>query len=221
MYITANPTKYDTDQAKILLVLSYMREGTVSMFAQRYYFDRELREWKPTETKLKWGTFKDFLTELAKVFRDEGTEQKAQQKLFTMRMGKKTADDFIADFLITAAKSGFDMESMVDYFCRAIHPEILKQIYRLPDLPTSMDDWVKYTQRFDNQWRELQSIRNSIPTMTTQRNSSSRYNSSNAPSSMNTSVVPMAVDAVRTPLIDDKRSRLRGASGKPPPCIKL
>ena len=77
MYITANPTKYNTDQAKILLVLSYMREGTASMFAQRYYFDRELRDWKPTETKLLWGTFKDFLTELAKVFRDEGMEQKA------------------------------------------------------------------------------------------------------------------------------------------------
>ena len=85
-----------------------------------------------------------------------------------MRMGKKTADDFIADFLITAAESGFDMESTVDYFCRAIHPEILKQIYRLPDLPTSMDDWVKYTQRFDNQWRELQSIKSSIPAVITQ-----------------------------------------------------
>ena len=33
-----------------------------------------------------------------------------------MRMGKKTADDFVTDFLITAAKSGFDMESTVDYF---------------------------------------------------------------------------------------------------------
>ena len=150
MYITTNPTKYDTDQAKILLVLSYMREGTALMFAQRYYFDRELREWKPMETKLKWGTFKEFLMELAKVFRDKGTEQKARQKLFTMRMGKKMADDFIADFLITTAESGFNMESTVDYFRRAIHPEILKQIYRLLDLPTSMDDWVKYTQRFDN-----------------------------------------------------------------------
>ena len=85
-----------------------------------------------------------------------------------MRMGKKTADDFVVDFLITAAESGFDMESTVDYFRRAIHPEILKQIYRLPDLLTSMDNWVKYTQRFDNQWRELQSIRSSIPAMTTQ-----------------------------------------------------
>ena len=130
-----------------------------------------------------------------------------------MRMGKKTADDFVADFLITAAESGFDIESTVDYFRRAIHPEILKQIYRLPDLPTSMDDWVKYTQRFDNQWRELQSIRSSIPAMTTQRNSSSRYNSSNAPSSMNNSVIPMAVDAVRTPLTDDERFRLRAEGG--------
>ena len=67
-----------------------------------------------------------------------------------------------------------------------------------------MDDWVKYTQCFDNQWRELQSIRNSIPTMSTQQNSSSHYNSSNAPSSMNNSVVPMAVDAIRTPLTDNE-----------------
>ena len=129
MYITANPTKYDTDQAKILLVLSYMREGTTLMFAQTYYFDRELRDWKPTETKLVWGTFKVFLVELAKVFKDEGTEQKAQQKLFTMRMGKRMADDFVTDFLITAAESRFNLESTVNYFCRAIHLEILKQVY--------------------------------------------------------------------------------------------
>ena len=44
------------------------------MLVQRYYFDRKLRDWKPTETKLVWGTFKAFLTELAKVFKDEGTE---------------------------------------------------------------------------------------------------------------------------------------------------
>ena len=53
MYITANPTKYNTNQAKILLVLSYMREGTALIFTQRYYFDRKLREWKLIETKLK------------------------------------------------------------------------------------------------------------------------------------------------------------------------
>ena len=204
MYITANPTKYDTDQAKILLVLSYMREGTVSMFAQRYYFDRELRDWKPTETKLTWGTFKAFLTELAKVFKDEETEQKVRQKLFTMRMGKRTADDFIVDFLITVAESGFNLESTVNYFRQAIHPEILKQVYRLLDMPTTMDDWVKYTQCFDNQWRELQSIKSSILAVTTQQNNPFCYNSSNTPSSMNNSVVPMAVDAVCTPLTNDE-----------------
>ena len=138
MYITANLTKYDTNQAKILLILSYMRERTASMFAQRYYFDRELRNWKPIETKLKWGTFKDFLTELAKVFKDEGMKQKAQQKLFTMRMGKRTVDNFVADFQITIAESGFDMESIVDYFRQAIYLEILKQIYRLPDMPDTI-----------------------------------------------------------------------------------
>ena len=123
------------------------------------------------------------------------------------------ADDFVADFLITAAESRFDMESTVDYFHRAIHLEILKQIYRLPDMPTNMDDWVKYTQRFDNQWRELQSIKSSVPTIFTQRNNPSRYNSSNAPSSMNNSIVPMAVDTVHTPLTDDKRSRFHAEGG--------
>ena len=55
------------------------------------------------------------------------------------------ADDFVVNFMIMVAESGFDIESTVDYFWRAIHPEILKQIYRLPDMPTNMDDWVKYT----------------------------------------------------------------------------
>ena len=211
MYIVANPTKFTDDKSKILLILSYMREGTASMFAQRYYYDRELRIWKAGEARLVWGTFANFLTELAKAFQDEGTEQKARQKLFTMRMGKRTADDFVADFQITAAESGFDMESTVDYFRRAIHPEILKQIYRLLDMPVTVADWIKYTQRFDNQWRELQSIKSSIPAV--QRTNPFRYNSSNAPSSMNNSVVPMAIDSVRTPLTDAERARLRSEGG--------
>ena len=53
-------------------------------------------------------------------------------------MGKRMADDFMADFQITTAKSGFNIESTVDYFCQAIHPEILKQIYRLPDMPDTI-----------------------------------------------------------------------------------
>ena len=77
-------------------------------------------------------------------------EQKARQKLFTMRMGKRTADDFVADFQITTAESGFDIESTVNYFRQAIHLEILKQIYRLPDMPVTIADWIKYTQQFDN-----------------------------------------------------------------------
>ncbi|ETW77374.1 hypothetical protein HETIRDRAFT_167449 [Heterobasidion irregulare TC 32-1] len=213
MYILANPTKYDTDKDKTLMVLSYMREGTASLFAQKYYFDRELREYKPTETRKVWGTFKDFLKELAAAFKDESLEQKARQKLFTMRMGKRSADEFVTDYLMTAGESGFDLESTVDYFRRAIHPEILKQIYRLPDMPTTMDDWVKYTRRFDNQWRELQSIKSSVPSATVRSNNPFRYNSSNAPSSMNNSVVPMAVDSVRTTLTDEERNRLRMEGG--------
>ena len=78
MYITANPTKFTDDKSKILFVLSYMREGMASMYVQRYYYDRELRTWKAGEDRLVWGTFKKFLEELKKVFRDKGTEQKAR-----------------------------------------------------------------------------------------------------------------------------------------------
>ena len=37
--------------------------------------------------------------------------------LFTIRMGKRTADDFVTDFLITAAESRFNLESIINYFC--------------------------------------------------------------------------------------------------------
>ncbi|ETW87776.1 hypothetical protein HETIRDRAFT_424455 [Heterobasidion irregulare TC 32-1] len=181
MYILANPTKYDMDMNKTLLVLSYIREGTAALFTQKYYFDRELQEYKATETKVAWGMFKAFLKELATAFKDKGLEQKARQKMFTMRMGKRTADDFVTDYLITAGESGFNLESTIDYFHRAIHLEILKQIYRLLEMPTTMDDW----------------------------NNPFRYNSSNAPSSMNNSVIPMAIDMVRTALTNEEQNRLR------------
>ena len=39
MYITANPTKFSNDKAKILFVLLYMRKETASIYAQRYYYN--------------------------------------------------------------------------------------------------------------------------------------------------------------------------------------
>ena len=60
-------------------------------------------------------------------------------------MGKQMADNFVTDFQITMVESRFDMESIVDYFCQAIYPEILKQIYRLLDMPSKVKDWIKYT----------------------------------------------------------------------------
>ncbi|ETW85191.1 hypothetical protein HETIRDRAFT_424594 [Heterobasidion irregulare TC 32-1] len=130
-----------------------------------------------------------------------------------MRMGKCSVDKFIMDYLMTAGQSGFDLESTIDYFRQAIHPEFLKQIYRLPEMLTTMDNWVKYTQRFNNQWRELQSIKSSVPTTMPCRNNPFRYNSSNAPTSMNNSVVPMGIDAVCTPLTDDEQARLHAEGG--------
>ncbi|ETW84797.1 hypothetical protein HETIRDRAFT_103290 [Heterobasidion irregulare TC 32-1] len=112
------------------------------------------------------------------------------------------------DYLMTTRESGFDLESTIDYFCQAIHPEILKQIYRLPEMLTTMNDWVKYTRRFDNQWRELQSIKSSVHITVPHRNNPFQYDSSNAPASMNNLVVPMAIDAVHTLLSNDERARL-------------
>ncbi|ETW76701.1 hypothetical protein HETIRDRAFT_430052 [Heterobasidion irregulare TC 32-1] len=133
------------------------------------------------ETKATWGTFKAFLTELAAAFKDESLKQKARQKLFTIRMGKHLADDFIMDYLMMAGESRFDLESTVNYFCQAIHPEILKQIYQLPEMLTTMDNW----------------------------NNPFHYNSSNTPSSMNNSIIPMAIDSVCTALTDKERNKLR------------
>ncbi|ETW75018.1 hypothetical protein HETIRDRAFT_423601 [Heterobasidion irregulare TC 32-1] len=149
MYILANPTKYTTDMDKILMVLSYMREGTALL------------------------------------------------------MGKCSADEFVTDYLMTAGESGFDLESTVNYFRRAIYLEIFKQIYRLPEMPTTIDDW----------WRELQSIKSSVPTTMPRHNNPFCYDFSNAPTSMNNSVVPMAIDSIHTPLTDDERARLRAEGG--------
>ncbi|ETW80773.1 hypothetical protein HETIRDRAFT_418735 [Heterobasidion irregulare TC 32-1] len=162
-------------------VLAYMSASTASFFAQKYYFDRELREYKAMETKLTWGVFKEFLKELA--------------ALFTMRMGKQSADEFVTDYLMTTGESRFNLEST------------------LPEMPTTMNDWVKYTQRFDNQWRELQNIKSSVPTTMPHHNNPFCYDSSNAPTSMNNSVVPMAIDAICTLLTDDEQAKLRAEGG--------
>ena len=118
-------------------------------WAQYYYM---------TKIEGKVITFAMFLKDLQGAFHNDLAKQTARSNLFTICQGKETADEFISKFRLVADEIGFDDAIILEYFHRAIHPDLLEIVYLMETLPTTLSDWYKYVIRFDGQKEEATSI---------------------------------------------------------------
>ena len=113
-------------------------------------------------------TFATFLKDLQGAFHNNAAKQAARSNLFTIRQGKETANEFISRFRLIASEAEFDDAMTLEYFRRAIHPDLLEIVYSMETLPTTLSDWYKYVMRFDGQKEEAASILSQSPFQTHQ-----------------------------------------------------
>lgn len=100
MYLLINKLHYKTDNQKITFVLSFMTEGEVIGWREAWIEDHI------KGTKIKWGSYQDFLKDLTKAFSEVDEQGSALTKLDNMTQGADTADDFVSKFKIILAKTG-------------------------------------------------------------------------------------------------------------------
>ena len=82
--------KIEEDEARILVALSYMKEGMAANWANHFYDKCEEGEYFGT-----WSNFRDLLRT---TFQDKTHGQRAREKLETFKQGTHRVDDFIAKF---------------------------------------------------------------------------------------------------------------------------
>lgn len=150
VYLEINKHIYDTDERKILFVISYCQGGTAGIWAETFVNTRLLTG--------QLGTWLDFQTEFTRNFLSSDIAGDAKGELMQLKQ-RGTADEYVAQFKILASRSGItDYEALVELFQRGLQRDLLKSIYNKDTLPTTMDNWYRAAQDMDHQWRRMRRV---------------------------------------------------------------
>ena len=154
LYLLVNKDIYNDDDRKIAYALSFMREGSAAL-------------WSLTETEAalkrnppNFGTWQDFLNKFSALFILENTKDQAIAWMTTARVDKKTPlMDYISQFKNNAALSEISNEDvLINFYSRGIPPFLMKKIYGMDTVPTTIEKWYQATLCFQHVWEKTQEI---------------------------------------------------------------
>lgn len=163
-YLRLNDQVYGSDDKKITFVLSYMRNGRASEWAQ--YWTTKIT----SEPGIH--SIHQFWTEFDKAFITTDAAGEARSKLYALRQSG-TADEYNAQFQMLATQAGItEYTALVEPYQRGLKKALLDRIYNMNDLPGPaepakqgqkssdpvMDYWYKAASRLDNQQRRLAAL---------------------------------------------------------------
>jgi len=98
-------------------------------------------------------TAEEVLMTLDKIYGDKNKRARAINELRTLRMGRKTFDDFYVDFARCAAEIGYADDAMIPLLENAISDELVKQVIGLRK-PLDYYDLVDFYREIDHQMRD-------------------------------------------------------------------
>ena len=125
------------DEKKILIALSYMKSGTATAWANRW-FDKN-------GTKASLGSWADFQTELEAAFQDKDAKRKARERLETYKQRDARIDDFISRFDSLTADAGIDSsdDEQIRLLELNVKSEIINAVYGSGSVPATFPDYRK------------------------------------------------------------------------------
>src|SRR5271168_1185951 len=153
LYLTLNRAVYETDEKKIIFMLSYMTEGTARAWKEAF-----VRDVINTQTN-DFGSLKQFTANLKRAFEASDSEGDARAKLRQLNQGKDSVDDYVAQFRILAGKARMtDNAALTEYFMEGVNTGILRKIFAQEKLPATITEWYERTSRCDSHYRRVQEI---------------------------------------------------------------
>ena len=102
LYILVNKRAFPSHKKKILFVLSYLKEGTVAVWAENW-----VTQYTDNDSNIYYlDTFQAFINQLGKSFEDSSKKETTIQRLRQLKQGSKSADVFFQQFEILKTKAG-------------------------------------------------------------------------------------------------------------------
>ena len=157
-YLQLNKHIYKDDESKIAFVLSFCTE-------------KEAQKWKETylgniykDEQFEYPTFKKFLETFMEYFKPINQMRTANTQLLTLKQGKKTVEEYVAEFRLLISLAGMPSESVADnihlinYFQRGLNQAIARKILLSDNVPTTVAGWAERAIQIDNNYRMTMSI---------------------------------------------------------------
>jgi Retrotransposon gag protein/Zinc knuckle len=210
LYLTFSddPTSFRDPMRKIRFALSYMKEKFALQWANRIIGELE-------DGSRTYDDWKLFRQDLISAFANPNKKEQAQRKLEQLRQGGRPAEEFFVEFEEYKAFARYNDEGYVALLKRNLNSGIVRRIYELETVPETYEKWKQYALRFDQNYREYQSLMTGPKKQTDQnpRRYSDRHNTTPTPSeppptpkSVDTGAgQPMDIDRYRS-TIPEKRT---------------
>ena len=159
-YLEVNDAIYNTNTKKIAFALSYMTKGAAQTWAATF------RQRAITGATISMGTFEDFIKEFKTAFEHHDIVGNAISWLAHKRMISKNNRTFepplttyIAGFQNHVAQSGImDHNVLIGFFSARIPSGLMKSIYSMETVPTTIDDWYKKALTFQTHYEQAKKV---------------------------------------------------------------
>jgi len=153
-YLQLNKHVYVSDEAKIAFILSFL-------------IDKEALKWKETylatiwdnDEGFKYSTFKEFLDIFSLYFKPINQTQTANNQLISLRQGKRTVEEYLAEFRLLSSLAGMTADTpsdnihLINYFQRGLNPAIARKIALSDNVPTTITEWSDRAVQYDTNYR--------------------------------------------------------------------
>ena len=154
LYLLVNKDVYDHDDKKVAFTLSFMKEGSAGL-------------WALTETKTAFtnnppgfGTWSDFLKRFNDSFILKNTKEQAIAWLSITKVNDKiNLLKYISKFKNNATLSGItDQNVLINFFSRRIPNQLMKRIYSMDTVPSTVEKWYLQALHFKHIWEKTNEI---------------------------------------------------------------
>ena len=138
----------------VTFALSFMKKGAVGLWALTE------TETAFTRNPSGFGTWANFLKRFNDSFILKNTREQAIAWLTTTKVNDKIDIlNYISKFKNDAALSGItDQNVLINFFSRGIPTQLMRRIYSMDIVPTTMEKWYQQTLHFKQVWERTNEI---------------------------------------------------------------
>ena len=155
VFTSINDKIYNSDKRKITFILSLLTEGEAASWKEQFIREAIIN-CKKCNIPLDFGTFAVFETKFFEVFKPFDQTGDTWVEMKEMRFNGPTGnmDKHIACFKSLLTKTGItDSTAVIDCFRETLPQGLQQKIIMLPDAPTTLTDWYKWTTKIHHGWQ--------------------------------------------------------------------